>query len=175
MIAMRALALDYLRDPRSRPWIGMAVLLSGMLISAVLVQHYRGLQSELARLQAVEGLVSAERKPAGAPSARALEEELKHVNAMLYQLTLPWGEIVAAVEGAATRNVALLQMQPEAQQHLLKITAEAKDQDAMLEYVRRLSQARSLTNVHLLSHQVQTQDPQRPVQFSVQATFGSMP
>jgi len=66
-------------------------------------------------------------------------------------------------------------MQPDAQQRLLRITAEAGSQDAMLEYVRRLGESRKLNNVHLLSHQVQAQDPRRPIQFTVLAAFGVAP
>jgi len=45
----------------------------------------------------------------------------------------------------------------------------------MLEYVRRLGESRKLNNVHLLSHQVQAQDPRRPIQFTVLAAFGVAP
>jgi len=171
---MRPLSLDYLRDSPTRPWIGIVVLFSGLLISAALVQHYRGLQVELAELQAAEGLMRADLRPVAALSSSMQEEEFKRVNAMLNQLSLPWGEIFAAVEKAATRNVALLQMEPDAQKRLLKITAEARDHNAMLEYVRRLAEDKAFSNVHLLNHQVQARHPQRPVQFAVQATFGSL-
>lgn len=172
---MRALSIDYLRTPRSLRWVGMVILVAGGVASAGFVQQYRDLQLELSRVQMTAGLLNVERIPASAASARGTEEELKQVNVMIYQLTLPWGEIFAAVENAATPQVALLQVQPDAQQRLLKITAEAKDQGAMLQYVRRLSDARNLSNVHLLSHQVQVQDPLRPIQFSVQANFGVKP
>ena len=43
------------------------------------------------------------------------------------------------VEAAATPNVALLALAPDPQQRILKVSAEAKDQEAMLEFVRRLA------------------------------------
>jgi len=174
-MVMRRLSLDYLRTQRPHRWIGMGILLLGLVISAALVRQYRGIQSELSLLHTIEGLVTVEKKPASVAAGRALEEELKQVNATIHQLTLPWGEIFTAVEKAATRQVALLQMQPDAQQRLLRITAEAGSQDAMLEYVRRLGESRKLNNVHLLSHQVQAQDPRRPIQFTVLAAFGVAP
>ena len=41
----------------------------------------------------------------------------------------------------------------------------------MLQYLKRLGATGSFAEVHLLSHQVREDDPQRPIQFSVQATF----
>jgi hypothetical protein len=45
----------------------------------------------------------------------------------------------------------------------------------MLEYLRRLTAANTLSEVHLLSHQLQTEDPQWPLQFSVQMRFKGGP
>ena len=41
----------------------------------------------------------------------------------------------------------------------------------MFSFVRRLGEAPLLADVHLVSHQVQREDPQHPVQFSIQATI----
>jgi hypothetical protein len=73
------------------------------------------------------------------------------------------------VERASTRDVALLQLQPDAESRLLRLTAEARNREAMFEYVRRLGAAPGLADTHVVSHQVQRDDPLRPVQFSVQA------
>src|SRR6059036_3891169 len=69
------------------------------------------------------------------------------------------------------RDVAILQLQPDAEQRLLRLTAEARDREAMFEYLRRLGGAQGLADVHLVSHQVQREDPQRPIQFAVQAAI----
>jgi hypothetical protein len=44
----------------------------------------------------------------------------------------------------------------------------------MFDFVRRLGNARGLADVHLVSHQVQREDPQRPIQFAVQASLKEM-
>jgi len=41
----------------------------------------------------------------------------------------------------------------------------------MFNFVRRLADAPLLADVHLVSHQVQREDPQHPVQFSIQASI----
>jgi hypothetical protein len=54
---------------------------------------------------------------------------------------------------------------------VVKLTAEARTQEAMFAYLRRLAAAKNLGEAHLVSHQVQRDDPQRPIQFSVQAAL----
>src|SRR5262249_26327635 len=90
-------------------------------------------------------------------------------------LTLPWASLIGAIEGAATRDVAILQLQPDAEHSVLRLTAEARNRDAMFEYLKRLGAARELTNVVLVSHQVQKDEPQQPIQFSGQALLGWEP
>jgi Tfp pilus assembly protein PilN len=87
------------------------------------------------------------------------------------QLTLPWAALIGTLEQAATREVAILQLQPDAEQRLVRLSGEARDREAMFQYLRRLSAAPGLGDVHLVSHQVQLEDPQRPIQFAVQATL----
>jgi Tfp pilus assembly protein PilN len=87
------------------------------------------------------------------------------------QLTVPWSALIGALEQASTRDVALLQLQPDADQRRLRLTAEARDREAMFAYLRRLESAPALAEVVLVSHQVQNEDPQRPIQFAVQAAL----
>jgi Tfp pilus assembly protein PilN len=100
-----------------------------------------------------------------------LEAETKSAEAVVRELTLPWAGLIRSLEEAAMRDVAILQLQPDAHQRVLKLTAEARSQEAMFQYLRRLAAAKSLGEAHLVSHQVQRDDPQRPIQFSVQATL----
>jgi Tfp pilus assembly protein PilN len=58
---------------------------------------------------------------------------------------------------------------------VLRLTAETRYREAMFDFVRRLASAQGLADVHLVSHQVQREDPQRPIQFAVQATLRATP
>jgi len=167
---MRRLELDYVASPRRQRWTGIAVLAVGCLASASLVVRDRDLRQQLAALDATQGMLNAERPTKALPKER-IDEQMKMVNAVLKQLTLPWAQIIAAVENSATDDVVILQMQPEAQQRLLRLTAEAKNQKAMIEYVARLEQEGALAEVHLIRHEVQSEDPARAIQFSVQAAL----
>jgi hypothetical protein len=171
----RRLELDYIAPRRRAPWLGLGVLALGIAAAAYLVERYRDGQLELARIEAIQGLFGAERRPARTASKERLEDDFKHVESVVQQLALPWAPLIQAVEAAGSDEVAVLQMQPEAQQRRLRLTAEAKNHDAMLAYLRRLGDTKTLHEVHLVSHQVQLDNPQRPVQFALQASFRGTP
>ena len=171
----RRLELDYVASPRRPLWLGVLVLAAALGIGAELFQRYRDGQLELARLEAAASLVSPQRAPARAVPKERLDEEVRAAEAVVRQLTLPWAALIETLERAATREVAVLQLQPEAQTRALRLVAEARSREAMFVYVRRLAAAQSLADVHVVSHQVQQDDPQKPIQFTVQAAIKAAP
>lgn len=172
---MRRLELDYVAPPRRPRWPGLLLLALSLAIAAALVERQLDLQGELQRLEAARGLLGGEHRVARVVPAQRLAEEAKDVAAVVRQLALPWAAIIDSVEAAAHPDIGLLQLQPDAPQRLLRLSAEAKDREAMLEYLRRLGQAKLLLDAHLVSHQLQSDDPRRPIQFAVQAALRSAP
>jgi len=140
-----------------------------LALSALVLERYRDVRDDLARLQAQAGLVLPGGRATRALPKERLDEQAKSAEAVVRQLTLPWASLIGAIEQAATRDVAILQLQPDAEKGLLRLTAEARNREAMFEYLKRLGAARELTNVVLVSHQVQKDEPQQPIQFAVQA------
>jgi hypothetical protein len=172
---MRRIDLDYIAPPRRPLWPGVLLLALSLAVAGELAVRYREVRAELDRLQVAGGLLNAERRPTRVVSKERLDEEAKSAEIVVRQLTLPWTSLVEKVEKAATTNVAVLQLQPDAQKRLLRLTAEARHQAAMLEYLRRLAAARMLADVHVVSHQVQLEDPRRPIKFTVQASLRGNP
>ena len=162
--------LDYVAAPRRPLWPGVAVLAVSLAIAASLGVRQQSVHRDIAALAAVQGASDLVQPRAASKTG---DEELKQAENVVRQLTLPWGDIVRAIEGASMRDVGVLNMQPDAQQRLLKLTAEAKTREAMLEYVRRIAQTQGLSDVYIVSHQVRADDPSRPIQFSVQASLGA--
>lgn len=165
----RRLELDYLAPPRRARWPGLLLLALSLTLAGYLLERYRDARQERVLLEAESGLLSPERRPVRALPRERLEAEAKAAEAVVRQLSVPWAGLIGALEHAASRDVALLQLQPDADQRRLRLTAEARDRDAMFAYLRRLEAAPALAEVHLVSHQVQNEDPQRPIQFSLQA------
>lgn len=171
----RPLELDYLVPLRRPLWLGALVLGGALGLAAVLGMQYRETQLELQRLEATAGVLGAERKPARAMPKERLDAEVKAAEAVVKSLTVPWASLIEALERASTKEVALLQLQPDAQNRTLRLTLEARSREAMFDYVRRLNASRTLGEAHLLNHQVQADDPQRRIQFSIQAVMRDSP
>jgi hypothetical protein len=168
------LELDFVAAPRRPRLAGLLVMVAALGVAGTLVHKHQAAQERLQHLEAAESLLSSARAPRAVPRER-LEEQLKNAQATVRQLALPWAELIDALERSAMREVSVLHIQPEAQTRLVRVTAEARGQPQMLEYLRRVSAAGRFSEVHLLSHQVREDDPQRPIQFSLQASFRAAP
>jgi hypothetical protein len=168
---MHRLEIDYVAAPRRARWPGAALLAVSLVVAAGVVERYRDARSQLAALEAAQGLVNLDRTSTKAIPRERLDEETKMVNEVVRQLGLPWARMIAAVEKASAGDVVVMQMQPDAQQRLLRLTAEAKNRQAMLQYVRRLGAERALGDVYLVRDEVRMDQPGRPIQFAVQATL----
>ena len=170
---VRRLELDYIAPPHRPAWPGMLLLAVAIAASALVAERYRDVRQELGRLDAQAGLVLPGGRAARALPKERLDEQAKNAEAVVRQLTLPWGSLIGAIEQAATRDVAILQLQPDAETRSVKLTAEARTREAMFDYLRRLESSRGLAQVHVVSHQVSRDDPRHPIQFSLQASLRS--
>lgn len=171
-MSARRLELDFIAAPRRARWPGLLLLAAALAASGALAHRYRDVHAALAALPPGRNLLEARRGPAGAVPARRATSAANRVDAVLRQLALPWASMLEAVEQAGGADVTLLQMQPNAERGSLRLTAEARSQDAMLDYLRRLDASKLLSAAHLVSHRVRADDPSRPVRFVVQAAFG---
>ena len=95
--------------------------------------------------------------------------EVKQANQVVRQLSLPWNALFKAVETSGGKSIALLSLEPDLQKGTVKISGEAKDFDALLEYVRQLSKREVFGSVLLQNHQIQQDIPEKPLRFSLLA------
>jgi hypothetical protein len=175
---MRALELDFRREDRQARWVGIMLLAAGLAGTAAALTQYDRLAEESAQAQASlrQSGTAARRQTAAIRPAGDLQKvalEMKRAGEVAFALRLPWNDLFASVEAASTPNVALLSIESDTGKRQVKISAEAKDPESMLEYLRFLGAQPKLANVYLQSHQVQQQDPQRPVRFVLGADWVS--
>lgn len=167
----RRLELDYVAAPPRRQWPGFALLAASLAVAGSLALEYGETRQQLARIHAERELLPAFERPARSLTPERIAENARTAQSVVRQLALPWGALIVVLEQASTADVALLTLQPDAEQRLLRLTGEARDREAMFQYVRRLSAASVLAEVHLVNHQVQQQAAGQPIQFSVQAVL----
>lgn len=178
MRSLRALRLDYQRDGKPLPWLGLLLLATALAALALLGAYYQELKQRNAlweaRIDHIERLSSSRARsarPLGEPAARRLLQEVQHANQVLRQLSLPWNALFKAVETSVGKDVALLALEPDTQKGTLRISGEAKHLDAVLGFVKQLGSREIFTSVFLQNHQMQQEDPQRPVRFSLLAVW----
>jgi len=163
--------LDYVALPRRMRAPGLALLVLSLACAGVLLERHRAVKLEAAGIESARALLPGERKTGRHDARESADEDIKQAEAVVRQLALPWAAMIHAVEGAASADVAVLQMEPDARERKLRLTAEARNEEAMLEYLRRLGREKGLADAHLASHQVVPEDPRRPIQFTVLAKF----
>lgn len=162
------LELDYLAAPRRALWPGALVLAAGVALCAVSFERYRVALEALSTLEPTPDR-SGYWQSRGRFADRAQQARAESV---MRRLGLPWAPLLQAIEAASGGDVALLQMQPRADEHSVQLTAEARDPAAMLDYLRRLDASPLLSEVRLVRHRVRDDDPSHPVRFDVRASFG---
>lgn len=166
---MATLWIDYQRD-RPFHWAGPLLLALVLAALSAAVAYYVELsdkadvwEDKLARIERDHGSRPAAKTDGGAdPSLEAT-----HANEVRHRLSLPWELLFRTVESVAGDDVTLLALEPDMEKRVVKISGEAKDFPAMLNYIKQLEAKAVFGPVHLQSHEVQQQDPNRPVRFAL--------
>jgi hypothetical protein len=174
---VQPLNLDFLRTKSTSSRIGLVLLLLAAGVSAKLYNDYVRLVDEtesadakVARLERQAGHKPV-KENRSSKSDGQVGQEIKRANEVVQHLSLPWDQLFKAIESSSKGQVALLSILPDEKKGIVNISGEAKNPAAMLDYVRRLEHEKTFFQVHLLNHQVEEQDPQTPVRFSLVATW----
>ncbi|WP_085586862.1 MULTISPECIES: pilus assembly protein [unclassified Pseudomonas] len=174
---MRALNLDFQPRPRSGP-LGWSLLGGGALLALVCfgVQQHLGAQAE----QQQGHLQHTQRKLTGDSGVKASltpaetreqAQNLAEMRKVSQQLRRPWERLFAMLEAMPRGDIALLSLTPDARKGQVRISAEARDLQAMLDFHKRLEASDELSDVSLLSHEIVVKSPEHPVQFNLSATW----
>lgn len=170
---MNRVELDFAGHRRNGRWLGIVLLVVAGASTAKLLQMYSAATGEAEILDA--RIAQMERRSGSVTQGEALPEatlrEIRHANEVIGQITLPWERLFKAVEAAAGNKVALLGITPDSRGGTVEVSGECADLATVFDYVARLGKQPSLVNVYLVNHQVNAQDPQRPVRFTVSASW----
>jgi Tfp pilus assembly protein PilN len=167
------LARSVFRTPR-QTW---AMVLAMVTIAGALGAANAGLrkrQSEVELLRAQSQARTQAQAKALAPSVvrpPVPEAQAAAVNAAVLQLNLPWRALHDAVQAGTPASIALLAMEPDARKSSVRITAEAKSSDDMIAYVEQLQKEEWFKTVTLARHEINEQDPNRPIRFQLDALW----
>ncbi len=148
---------------------GVLLCASAAFGSWRLLEQQREREQQLRHLQERVAALSA--RPPEVAKVAIPEAQATFVNGAILQLNLPWRELQDAVLAATPRSVALVAMEPDPRKRVLKITAETKNSDDMVAYIEALKEQESFSGVMLSRHEINEQDPNRPLRFQLEATW----
>ena len=163
---MKRLQIDFAGRRRAAPWIGRALLGLAVAVCVDAGLNYAALR------KVVDGGERrlAQRAPA-AVSAKVSAQEVEVVRETVRRLALPWDELFAALESAASEKVALTVIEPDVAKGTVTLSGDGKDYLAALSYVANLSRTEGLERVQLVRHE-QPKD-NGPVSFAVSAAWST--
>lgn len=179
---MKRVRLDFAPSSLRRTLFRMprgawAPLLAGLALCAgALAQltHYQEEREEVdAQLAALRARAATPVLTPKLQQAAVGEAEAAAVNGAIAKLNLPWRALHDALRAATPPNIALLALEPDAKKRVLRITAEAKSSEDMLDYVAALGRAELFGSATLVRHEVLEQDPNRPLRFQLDAGWGA--
>ena len=172
----RRLDIDFRMVRPRLPRAGIALLLIGLLAASLAAVQaslaYTGWRaaSEARDRTLAHRQVLAQQRRAPAPTP-AEQRSVRNATLLADALRAPWGQLLGALETGPAGTVALLAVEPLPARHEVRITGEARDYAAMLDYLRYLQHQPGLAAVTLAGHQLQRQAGGTPVRFQVQARW----
>ena len=173
---MSGLRLDY-QPNAAFPWLGTAFLVAATIGLIALGAYYSRLSDRVADAEAKlsHNQSSATKVNLSAQNSAELAQEVSNANEVLRQLSVPWQALFQAVESSSGGKVTLLALEPDVEKHQVKINGETKNFKSLTNYLTRLQGQPVFGSVYLQSHQVQQQDADKPVRFSLLATWREKP
>lgn len=151
---------------------GIVLLTASLVLAAFLSYFYATAFREHQRIQTeVTRISAAKRLSRDQVSDPQIAETWKRATAVIEQLSFPWNRLFFTLESATVDDVVLLAVQPDLQTGVITLSGEARNWHAMVQYLRRLKDDRFFTSVQLANHQIQQNDPQKPVHFILLCTW----
>lgn len=170
---MSLLRLDFEQDNRL-PRRGVFLLGAAIVVLAAVFVHFLALADQVESRESAQNRGS-QRGGVGRSSYADLAQEIGNANEVLRRLGVPWDALFQAVESSGGRQVTLLGLEPDIERRQVKISGEARNFKAVMGYIMQLERQDVFGSVYLQSHEVQQQDPDKPVRFALLAAWKDMP
>lgn len=143
--------------------LGLVALLLACVAAAATLWQLAATRQAIARL--VPAAVAA--APVAAPHPVLTREQMRAWNVVARQLNMPWARMLDTLEQATPDDVALVAIEPESRDGTVRLLAEAVALEPLLAYAQALRGTGVFAEAALVKHEIQEQDPQRPVRITL--------
>jgi len=174
---MRSLKLTFPYRKQPISVLDFLLLLLGILALIVVVLQLKTTMGKMTKWETREAQLLKQQKQrtaprtASTPVTQATQQEVKQAREIISWLNLPWEPVFDSLELAASKEVALLSLQPNAASRAIRISGEARNLQGLVEYVEALERESVFKNVHLVNYRIRQDHPQRPVIFLIALTW----
>jgi hypothetical protein len=166
--------LESYLQPRRRLPFGLAmttlVLLAGSAWLAVHAWHrYDVIVGQKKANQDMQAAI-AKTKQAPKPTRSELDKA-KHWQELQEERDFPWFLVFQTIERANSKDIELLEFQPDKHNRRIVLRGEAKDSTALTSYLALLAAQPGMSQVHLLHQQNVLHDKLETVSFEIKASI----
>jgi hypothetical protein len=172
---IQILDIDFGRRRARTGTSGMILLCAGALVMVAcggrLWHAYAEHDRAQAEVEAVRHRTLAQRHRVKPPPTPAVKLAEKQSEAILRELTVPWQDLFSIVEDYPDHDVALIGIDQNPAQSQIRITAEAKNLDAMVAYLKYLQTSVLLREAVLNDHLIENNVAGKPVRFQITAVW----
>ena len=178
---MRSLKLDFAAPGWRRlahqmslaHWIFLALGLS--LCAVLAAEGYRLLNQRIQLTFALQDQLRARvllrPTPTASPQRAFSSAQTASINAAVFQLNQPWRDLFSAMEDATPDTIALLAIESDAKRSFLKVSAEAKTSDDMVDYIKHLKKQMLFSGVVLTRHEINEKSSTYLLRFQFEAQW----
>lgn len=102
------------------------------------------------------------------PGQALTTDQRQGLRAVARQLNIPWQELFEQLERSTPPQVALVSVEPDGQRGTVRLQAEAKSLDTLLQYAAALQGQGVLGRLNYNKHETNGQDANRPMRLTVE-------
>ncbi|MFZ2651127.1 MAG: hypothetical protein WA210_13580 [Burkholderiaceae bacterium] len=171
------LQLDFAQAAPRAPRLGLFLLVAGTVLMLICLTQFAdalaakaSYREALAELDAPRSVEQAKSPPQETRDPRNASRSLA-TRQVSQSLLSPWAELLQALETAPRGSVALLSIEPSALKRTVRITAEARTAQDMLEHLKMLQSDPRLADVTLVTHERQVRVPGEPWRYQIQGAW----
>ena len=165
---MAQIDFDFHARPSRPGKLGIALALAG---AAALAWAWTNLQSahtiEAGLAAQIAALEQARPRPAAKPVSRAGDAAQATRARIAAQLAYSWQPAFDALAATRSGKIALVSLDAVQAKAQLKLVAEARQLADAIEFIEALQQQPGIRRAALIQHEVQADDPQKPVRFNI--------
>lgn len=158
--------------PTRFSFIGTLVLAVGMALIFFTLQQYQSISDK--HHEVLLKLKQFNNQPKKETIARNVREEIPiyiktQIEATVTDLTIPWSELLNAIEGSDLNDIALLSLEPNIKKQQVILGGEAKNLHSVMQFIGRLEAQPMLSQVYLQKHHLDEENVSKPVRFTLMA------